>query len=105
MAPPKKISTMAFEVNKPPKLESFRREDLLEFVRKYKEYVEGFKDHGADQMQPKSIKTMIKSSMLRTICRYKLKKEESSVRSSEIYAWIKKQIELDSSRGRTCSRR
>jgi hypothetical protein len=80
-----KISTVAFEVNKPLKLESFRRDELLEFVRKYKLYVEGFKDQGADQMQPKSLKTMIKPSMLRTICRYKLKVAETNVRSSEIY--------------------
>jgi len=44
--PMKKISTMAFEVNKAPKLEGADREDLIKFLEDYKTYLEVFEEAG-----------------------------------------------------------
>jgi len=71
--PTKKISTMAFEVNKAPKLEGADRKDLMKFLEDYKTYLEVFEEAGADGMEPRPLKTMIKSCLLKAICRYELK--------------------------------
>src|SRR5689334_15167620 len=80
--PIKKISTMAFEVNKAPKLEGADRKDLMKFLEDYKTYLEVFDEAGADGMEPRPLKTMIKSYLLKAICRYELKVEEAEVRAS-----------------------
>ena len=45
--PIKKISTMAFEVNKAPKLEGADRKDLMKFLDDYNTYLEVFQEAGA----------------------------------------------------------
>jgi hypothetical protein len=98
-APLKKISTVAFEVNKAPKLEGLDREDLMKFMRDYKTYLGVFEEAGADGMEPRALKSMIKPCLLKAICRYELRVEESALKSSQLYAWIKKQTELDKTQG------
>ena len=46
-------------------------------------------------MKPRSHKTMVKSSLLRAICRYELNVLEVEVEASKLYKWIKKQVEND----------
>src|SRR5689334_11826651 len=70
--PTKRISPMAFEVNKAPKLERLDREDLIKFLEDYKTYLEVFEEAGADGMEPRPLKTMIKSCLLKAISRYEL---------------------------------
>src|SRR6185503_10819087 len=83
-----KISTMAFEVNKAPMLESCDREDLVKFMNAYKNYIAVFEEAGADGMEPRSIKTMFKPSLPKAICKYELKKPEE-VKASELFDYIR----------------
>jgi len=48
-------------------------------------------------MKPRSHKTMVKSSLLRAICRYELNVPEVEEEVSELYTWMKKQVENDRS--------
>ena len=48
-------------------------------------------------MKPQSHKTMVKSTLLRAICRYELHVPEVEVEVSELYTWMKKQVENDRS--------
>ena len=48
-------------------------------------------------MKSRSHKTMVKSSLLRAICRYELNVPEVEVKVSELYRWMKKQVENDRS--------
>ena len=48
-------------------------------------------------MKPRSHKMMVKSSLLRTICRYELNVPEVEVEASELFIWMKKQVENDRS--------
>jgi hypothetical protein len=50
-------------------------------------------------MEPRPLKSMIMPSLLKAICRYELKAEESAVKASQLYSWMKTQIELDKSQG------
>jgi len=48
-------------------------------------------------MKPRSHKMMVKSSLLRAICRYELNVPEVEEEVSELYTWMKKQVENDRS--------
>ena len=48
-------------------------------------------------MKPRSHKTMVKCSLLSAICRYELNVPEVKVEDSELYTWMKKQVENDRS--------
>jgi len=76
--PIKKISTMAFD----------DRKDLMKFLEDYKTYLEVFEEAGADGMEPRPLKTMIKSCLLKAICRYELKISEAEVKASDLYTWM-----------------
>jgi hypothetical protein len=40
-------------------------------------------------MEPRPLKTMIKSCLLKAIYRYELKIEEAEVKASDLYTWMK----------------
>jgi len=80
-----KISTMAFEINKAPKLEKCDREDLVKFMANYKNYLAVFEEAGADGMEPRPLKTMLKPSLLTAICKYELKKPLEEVSAAELF--------------------
>jgi hypothetical protein len=90
---------MAFEVNKAPKLEGVDREDVVMFLEEYKTYLEVFAEAGADGMEPRPLKTMIKSCLLKAICRYELKTDEAEVKASDLHNWMKTQVDLDRTYG------
>ena len=48
-------------------------------------------------MKPRSHKTMVKSSLFRAIFRYELNVPEVELGVSELYTWMKKQVENDRS--------
>jgi ABC-type taurine transport system substrate-binding protein len=53
------------QVNKAPKLEGADRKDLMKLLEDYKTYLEVFEEAGADGMEPRPLKTMIKSCLLK----------------------------------------
>src|SRR6185503_2489314 len=63
-----KISTMAFEINNAPKLQKCDR-DLVKFMANHKNYLAVFEDAGANGMEPRPLKTMLKPSLLTDICK------------------------------------
>ena len=65
--PLKKFSTISFEVNKAPKLEGAERKDLMKSLEDYRTYLEVFAEVGADGMELRPLKTMIKSGLLKAI--------------------------------------
>ena len=46
-------------------------------------------------MEPRPLKTMIKSCLLKAICRYELTVDEAEVKASDLYTWMKNQVEQD----------
>ena len=80
----KKMSSVAFEINKAPRLEDCDRDDLVTFMQKYKRYLEVFEEAGADGMEPRSLKSMIKTSLLKAICKRELKNARRRCRGLRI---------------------
>jgi hypothetical protein len=50
-------------------------------------------------MEPRPLKTMIKSCLLKAICRYELKIDEAEVKASDLHNWMKTQVDLDRTYG------